>query len=1485
MEDIHHSAKIANLVLQIIQLTQGKEEAVLNLFLSETAKEYSDIINELINALILMEYSFNNYKLIIRSGKEFTNYMVQFRSDLLGTISQDKSKEVFDCLSEIEDIGNAIRINSSINYLKHINQEQIINNHESIEQYFFDNNSSTPDFVDKRFRELKIMFHPDKYLFLQEEEYRYLPKIIFQAIEDYVSILKTTQNSIFDLNYQIDDNKSQGDSLQRLAKIINAVIKIKEAKEGDNISKYIDMVAQSVSSITPEITYESIYNNKTLEELKKLRFEYASQSIPYFRQALRGIDDLVIKHNGGSEWVKQQISLRSTISLSFHYCEFLVEAQLHIIAAMNIIADTYELTSDEKIKAIGELQVNLNIFRGLQEKQKSTQTEGISPESSSISTSTALVKVLNELKLQKNSKISEDRIQLEMKHKLKKAVFEDIKQWLVDNTIRADTSMTRFLADQNEIIRARKHAFSYEIASYTTSGISLLAGGAAVTTTTLEIAGFATGSTALLAMLGPFGVTLSVFGIIGAGLSSYLFMKKSISLGQEPKIRETLSNNISMAVQEILSGKVNEGFDLLSKPYTKGTSLLSFDNKKISIDPKHIIKELIKHKFRADGIAFLLNMIAEGLMSRKLTFDASISTVTQTDLNSLAKVIFTEINVNEELMTLARKLDDDIFATYKNSRNFNFWKKWFSEENISEKDLQHIYHAPIVARLIEMRNISQINLIVLLVLDRSEDGLEKAGTQYRDLKERMSSNYQYFSHNEYRLEALEDFLYALNVPIERITNDNSIPTQTTDEEEKQSHLIWGENKLKCSNIQELNPNNDLFKLLNDLHLHCDNITCELLYQLIDEYIQKDINASFFNEDEFSFKVNNKERIYSDYYDLQQHLQFFQESQIIFPMGSFLNRKYFDIFPNLFDNCDGFVPCINIINTRNYQLAATQSNQSIKPKGYLFGYTFDNNEILSIFHIERTNEDELLSCLLAVLYQKINDRITTARKEPKDAYRWYDIYQLATGYLSQSSISWKIVWANTYLFNLTSFYDDKPSSWLTKFGKIQREEERKIAILVLESLIHMGKFRNALYVFSQVKGDVSINQLSEFWYWSAIAARKLKYYIEASFAIHRALQLTLSDKSISQELKTKAKEELRIIDILRTNEITKPVSHFLTNSLVYSTMIPSSLLNSDLTEYFDVLSIDGGGIRGILPAYILSEIERRAKVPLHKLFHLHAGTSTGAIIAAALSLPSKINNDNQPFLARDILQLYCDSNNSQKIFERTFHLLGITGSKYTTKRSEVLSTVLGDLTMCDSMNDLLIMTTTLNPEKGCPLKNCSLENDSWKGSNTRVIDALMASSAAPTFFPSHTFDGKEYIDGGLVANNPASEAYYYAKERKLPNQKIRIWSFGTGNLLPDPSQKDNTSTNQGALFWAGKGVATIINGQETTVDNNLNKELNDHYTRFQVWLNEAIRIDDISEDKLSSLLENARQFCLDHNQELDNMVKALLTNRGINFIAK
>ncbi len=224
----------------------------------------------------------------------------------------------------------------------------------------------------------------------------------------------------------------------------------------------------------------------------------------------------------------------------------------------------------------------------------------------------------------------------------------------------------------------------------------------------------------------------------------------------------------------------------------------------------------------------------------------------------------------------------------------------------------------------------------------------------------------------------------------------------------------------------------------------------------------------------------------------------------------------------------------------------------------------------------------------------------------------------------------------------------------------------------------------------------------------------------------------------------------------------------------------------------ILSVDGGGIRGIIPAIILAEIEQRTRKPIAEIFDLMAGTSTGGIVVAGLC-----KKDKPQYSANDLVEFYREY--GPYIFKSSFFRRSILSwfncAQYPYKNIEfVLDKYFGDDTLQNTLNNVLLTSYDIQ-------NNCPFFFKSWKEGNIKLKDALRAATAAPTYFaPKYLkINHKEMVlvNGGVFANNPAACAYASGK-RLFPNDDILLLSIGTGRT--DRSIEYANSKRFGKIGW-------------------------------------------------------------------------------------
>lgn len=217
----------------------------------------------------------------------------------------------------------------------------------------------------------------------------------------------------------------------------------------------------------------------------------------------------------------------------------------------------------------------------------------------------------------------------------------------------------------------------------------------------------------------------------------------------------------------------------------------------------------------------------------------------------------------------------------------------------------------------------------------------------------------------------------------------------------------------------------------------------------------------------------------------------------------------------------------------------------------------------------------------------------------------------------------------------------------------------------------------------------------------------------------------------------------------------------------------------------IISIDGGGIRGIIPLLILQEIESKSIVSLKAYDPNWWGTSTGALISAAINVQEKVNYQ---IAIQNVLDLYefrsasaINPQGSSIPARALMQLIQANFSQFEVKDFPKLNLV--------ASNALNLNPVIFNAYNSCQLS-----------------DAILASCAYPGIFPSVRINGVDYVDGYFKAKNPSLLAVNAALSK---GKKPIVISIGTGDLhIKDEIEKYNITINDqllnlhetGAIFY-------------------------------------------------------------------------------------
>ena len=327
--------------------------------------------------------------------------------------------------------------------------------------------------------------------------------------------------------------------------------------------------------------------------------------------------------------------------------------------------------------------------------------------------------------------------------------------------------------------------------------------------------------------------------------------------------------------------------------------------------------------------------------------------------------------------------------------------------------------------------------------------------------------------------------------------------------------------------------------------------------------------------------------------------------------------------------------------------------------------------------------------------------------------------------------------------------------------------------------------------------------------------------------------------------------------------------------------------------FKVLSLDGGGIRGIIPATVLTEIERQSQAHIAELFDLVVGTSTGGILALALTKPSQRGGKAPAFSANDLVAMYV--NNGGRIFHRSLwhEIASVGGALEEAYDKQGLESVLKEYFTLDNTDVMLseavtdVVVTSYEIERRLPWFFKS-RRTAEAGYDFPMRDVARATSAAPTYFePEQITPSKKpsdpppyyaLIDGGVFANTPAMCGYAEAKAAPYSADDILLVSLGTGRLTrPIPYDE---AKGWGWAQWARPALAAIFDGLEKTVDYQLREVMSaDRYFRFQIELTTGSDdMDNVSRTNLEALQQRGRDLINDRDNanRLAQVVKLLMS---------
>ena len=344
--------------------------------------------------------------------------------------------------------------------------------------------------------------------------------------------------------------------------------------------------------------------------------------------------------------------------------------------------------------------------------------------------------------------------------------------------------------------------------------------------------------------------------------------------------------------------------------------------------------------------------------------------------------------------------------------------------------------------------------------------------------------------------------------------------------------------------------------------------------------------------------------------------------------------------------------------------------------------------------------------------------------------------------------------------------------------------------------------------------------------------------------------------------------------------------------------------------FLILSIDGGGLRGVVPLTVLQHIQSRVSKPVLSYFSLVAGTSTGGLIASALTLPGNQRGGFR-YTLEEVLEVYKQDGNTifpmpmgavESGLRKVWSLFSATYPEEGIKK--VFDRILGEARLADAKVPLLISSYDLFTNR--PLFFKSRQAREFPAFNALLYDVCRATSAGPTYLPAHEMsyplsETDDYnprrmcIDGGIFINNPSMAAlaefskhhvkYGYPSNTQgdINYEDVFVLSLGTGSFVGQAARKEDKQ--KGLLYWAPRMPEVMMRGVNQSVDYQMKQMMeNGNYLRLTM---------DIAEEEYSAmdradpaitqyLIEQTVQQVIQHTGKMEDLnrflEKAGMTNR-------
>jgi uncharacterized protein len=279
--------------------------------------------------------------------------------------------------------------------------------------------------------------------------------------------------------------------------------------------------------------------------------------------------------------------------------------------------------------------------------------------------------------------------------------------------------------------------------------------------------------------------------------------------------------------------------------------------------------------------------------------------------------------------------------------------------------------------------------------------------------------------------------------------------------------------------------------------------------------------------------------------------------------------------------------------------------------------------------------------------------------------------------------------------------------------------------------------------------------------------------------------------------------------------------------------------------FRILSLAGGGYLGLYSACVLAELEAHVGEPLARRFDLIAGSSVGGILAIGLAFELPMQEIKRLFVERGTEIFSARSMPTGRVGKLLDLTRSVLGPKYSgSALRHALAQHLGEQTLSEARHHVVVPAVNIT---GCQTKIFKTPHatGSTGDEHVRAIDAVMATCAAPAYFPSVQIGDSLFADGGMFAVAPDQVAMHEAEHFiGIKADAIRMLSIGTATMNYAPAE--TIAFDDGAVGWLSEGrlILTLISVQQQHVHAMMQDRLGERYFRLDAaWpAHEGLGID-------------------------------------------